>query len=198
MRSCLPSILLVALLAQGSGAAARAETFVRGPCEAAIAAAERIERLPRHLLHAVSLAESGRWDARSQARIAWPWTVNNAGNAKFLPTRRAAVAEVRRLQAKGERNIDVGCMQVNLMHHGQAFASLEEAIDPIHNVAFAATLLKHLRDNTSAWAQAVGRYHSSRWAAQGKDYWRKVRALWIDEQRRDFRRRRAIRLFGRR
>ncbi|MEE8444162.1 MAG: transglycosylase SLT domain-containing protein [Alphaproteobacteria bacterium] len=191
-------LLLIILILTGLGAAvtepARAAADGLGPCRAAIDAAERIERLPRLLLHAVSLAESGRWDPHRQASVAWPWTVNNGGEAKYLPSRDAAIALVRRLRAKGETNIDVGCMQINLKHHGAAFASLEEAIDPIHNVAYAARLLKKLRRDTGAWAHAIGQYHNAGWRTRGQPYWRRVRALWVDEQKSDFRKRREARL----
>jgi hypothetical protein len=192
------ALLLITLILTGLGVAitgpARAADDGRGACRAAIDAAERIERLPRLLLHAVSLAETGRWDASRKASVAWPWTVNNGGQAKYLPSRDAAIALVRRLQAKGETNIDVGCMQINLKHHGAAFASLEEAIDPIHNVAYAARLLKRLRRDTGAWAHAVGQYHNAGWRTRGQPYWRKVRTLWVDEQKSDYRKRREARM----
>jgi len=193
----LRGLLLITPILGALTLAAARPALAAGPgdlCRRAIDAAERIERLPRLLLHAVSLAETGRWNAARQASTAWPWTVNNGGESKFLPTREAALAEVRRLRAGGRRNIDVGCMQINLMHHGDAFASLEEAIDPIHNVAYAAQMLKALRRDTGAWAHAVGQYHNSRWRGRGQEYWRKVRALWVDAQKRDCRERREARL----
>ncbi|HCF18886.1 MAG TPA: hypothetical protein DEV96_12760, partial [Rhodospirillum rubrum] len=55
---------------------------------------------------------------------------------------------------------DVGCMQVNLRYHGGAFDSLEEAIDPAANVAYAASFLRRLFDDTNDWAEAVTAYHS--------------------------------------
>ena len=45
-------------------------------------------------------------------------------------TRQQAVAAVQALQARGVRSIDVGCLQVNLMYHPIAFASLDDAFDP--------------------------------------------------------------------
>ena len=41
-------------------------------------------------------------------------------------------------RAQGARSIDVGCMQVNLLHHADAFASLEQAFDPVANARYAA------------------------------------------------------------
>ena len=42
------------------------------------------------------------------------------------------------------RNIHAGCIQINLGYQGHAFDSLQEALDPAHNVANAAQLLKSL------------------------------------------------------
>ena len=103
---------------------------------------ERVAGIPQYLLTAISKAESGRWDDTNKASIAWPWTVTSGGEGRFYDSRQEALAEVRRLKAAGVKNIDVGCMQVNLMHHGHQFASIEHAMDPAANVAYAATFLK--------------------------------------------------------
>ena len=64
--------------------------------------------------------------------------------------------------ARGMRSIDVGCAQVNLMHHPAAFASLEQAFDPAANADYAGRFLKELRDTTAGgnWMTAAGHYHS--------------------------------------
>jgi hypothetical protein len=165
----------------------------RQVCATLVATAEHMTRLPRFLLHAISLAESGRWDAAAQASFAWPWTVYAEGRGRYYPTREAALASVRALQARGVRNIDVGCMQVNLMHHGRHFESVEQALDPVHNVAYAAQLLRDLRQDRRSWSTAVAHYHSAT-PELGKPYWRKVYALWTQERQRDFRARREARM----
>jgi len=90
--------------------------------------------------------------------------------------------------------IDVGCMQVNLYHHPDAFDSLESAFDPVTNATYAARFLKSLRGAQGSWAYAVGQYHNSDWRARGQPYWRKVYATWNSEQRRLFEVRRAERI----
>jgi len=123
-------------------------------------AAARQSGLPHHLLGAIAKVESGRWNAAEGAVIAWPWTVTAEGRGRYLPSRAAALAEVRALRARGLRNIDVGCLQVNLRYHPKAFASLEDAFDPAGNAAYAAGYLARLRRETGAWTTAIGRYHS--------------------------------------
>ncbi len=71
----------------------------------------------------------------------WPWTINVAGQGFFFPTKALAVTAVRELLASGVQSIDVGCLQVNLMFHPAAFASLEQAFDPMANARYAARFL---------------------------------------------------------
>ena len=90
----------------------------------------------------------------------WPWTINVGGQGFFFPTKALAVATVRELLASGVQSIDVGCLQVNLMFHPAAFASLEQAFDPIANARYAARFLDALYDRSKDWTQAAGDYHS--------------------------------------
>ncbi|MDZ7712446.1 MAG: hypothetical protein U5L06_04740 [Rhodovibrio sp.] len=79
------------------------------------------------------------------------------GRGRYLPSKAAAIAEVRDLQARGVSNIDVGCMQVNLHWHGDAFESLEQAFDPAYNVAYAAAFLLDLAGQRELLAtKAIG------------------------------------------
>jgi hypothetical protein len=140
-------------------------------------AAERSMGIPQHLLSAIALAETGRWDDESRASFAWPWTVMAQGRGRYFPTKREAVAEVRRLAAQGITNIDVGCMQINLYYHGSAFADVAEALDPGANVAYAGEYLKSLFASTRSWTQAAAFYHSTT-PDLSAAYKRKVVELW--------------------
>jgi len=129
-------------------------------CAAETNAAERGYGIPAGLLHSISIVESGRYDSAQKATIAWPWTVMAEGQGRYLPSKTEAIAEVRRLKARGVQNIDVGCMQVNLRYHPDAFASLDEAFDPAANVGYAARFLKGLFGATGHWPTAASYYHS--------------------------------------
>ena len=91
-----------------------------------------------------------------------------------------AVALVGALQAQGLRSIDVGCFQVNLMYHPEAFASLAEAFDPAANAGAAGRFLRALRDGGAGWEDAVARYHSAN-PDLGLPYLRQVMANWGHE-----------------
>ncbi len=145
---------------------------------------EVVNKMPRHLLLAIAQVESGRWHGPSRENLAWPWTVMAEGKGRFLPSKEAAIAEVRALQTRGVTNIDVGCMQINLHYHGDAFDSLAEAFDPPRNLAYAATFLSDLRENTRSWTMAIGQYHSKT-PALGSKYRRKVLKSWREVRHRE-------------
>lgn len=131
-------------------------------CRAAIAAAERAHAIPAGLLLAIGLVESGRTDPATGQRDPWPWAVNAEGRGALLDTREAALAFVRQAEAAGARSIDIGCMQVNRMHHPAAFASLEQGFDPAANADYAARFLRQLKEGPAGgdWMKAAGFYHS--------------------------------------
>ena len=83
------------------------------------------------------------------------------GAGHVLRLKAEAITAVRSLQASGVRSIDVGCMQVNLMHHPDAFASLDEAFDPMRNALYAGRFLGSLYQRSSNWIVAAGWYHSA-------------------------------------
>ncbi len=151
-------------------------------CSGAIAASERAERLPAQVLGAIGIVESGRVDPRTGTLTPWPWTINVAGAGHVFDTAADAIAAVRAAQAAGIESIDVGCMQVNLLHHPQAFPTLEDAFDPAANVRYAAGFLARLHARAGTWPDAVALYHSST-PAIGVPYAQRVAMLWPQAMR---------------
>jgi hypothetical protein len=125
-------------------------------CVAAARVAEAEYALPPGLLESIGRVESGRGPAREP----WPWTVQADGSGTFHETAAEALAQVKRLRAEGRQLIDVGCFQMDLFWHPDAFASLEQAFDPVANARAAARFLVALHAQTADWSDAVGRYHS--------------------------------------
>jgi hypothetical protein len=150
-------------------------------CAKATNRIERQEGIPRQLLRAISKAESGRLHRDKQIVMAWPWTVMAEGRGRYLETKAQAIAEVETLRARGVKNIDVGCMQVNLQYHPRAFASLDEAFDPLTNVRYAASFLKSLASEQGSWAKAAAYYHSQN-PERYRVYRSKVREIWATER----------------
>ena len=161
-------------------------------CRDMVADAERRHRIPGQMLTAITIAESGRWMADRKVFIAWPWTVYAEGKGRYFETKAAAVAAVQTLLKAGGRNIDVGCMQVNLHYHPDAFANLDMALEPAANIEYAAKLLRKLYEQRKSWYQAVALYHSAT-KTLNQPYRRKVIGLWHKERRRaNVKRRRLI------
>ncbi|MCD6035992.1 MAG: hypothetical protein K0R63_1733 [Rickettsiales bacterium] len=153
-------------------------------CEQYFTKFERHHALPARILKAIATQESGRWDAKNRTRQAWPWTINVGGKGFYFPTKAKAVAEIKRLKAQGIQSIDVGCMQVNLRYHPDAFRTVEEALNPASNVAYAAKLLKTHYNNLSSWKLAVASYHAGGGAPSsnhGREYAQKVLTYWRAE-----------------
>jgi hypothetical protein len=169
----LPAALLLAALLPGP-ALANAPGLA---CQAAIAVAEREHGIPDGLLQSIGLVESGQRSAETGARLPWPWAVNAAGEGQLAPDRAAAIALVVRAQGRGLRSIDVGCLQINLLHHPQAFASLEQAFDPLANARYGGSFLLALRNRLGNWPAAVAQYHSAE-PTRGAEYQARVMAQW--------------------
>jgi len=170
-RHPVKSVIALLLLLTTPAWAETASPFA--DCETAIALAEKGPRLPDKLMPAISRVESGRLNPVTRRIRAWPWTINVEGTGLFFEAKDQAVAAVRALQARGVRSIDVGCMQVNLMHHPTAFASLDDAFEPTVNARYAARFLTALHRQTGDWSLAAANYHSAN-AGRGEDYQRRV------------------------
>lgn len=184
-RPAASAALLFALL----GAPAAANPGLATPpdadwrlCRAAVREAERGTQLPPNLLASIARVESGRRNPDTGEFAPWPWTINAEGQGKFFRTKAEAIAEVRALQARGVRSIDVGCMQINLMFHPQAFASLEDAFDPRANARYAVRFLTELNSTRNNWSQSAANYHSNT-AEIAQAYQRRVQAAMPEESR---------------
>ncbi len=154
----------------------------RDLCDIQTARNEQTRSIPQYLLKAISLAETGRWDALRQENFAWPWTVTSLGKGHYFPDKKSALRFAHLLKAQGVTNIDVGCMQINMFYHGSAFASLEQAMDPVANVAHAARYLSELYGTTRSWTKASGFYHSTT-PNRAKAYKMKVLRYWNQQRK---------------
>lgn len=137
-----------------------ADTPSLSNCAVHVAQYEKHHNIPSGLLHAISKVESGRKDDTGRL-VAWPWTVNAEGQGYYFPSKEAAITAVQKMQLKGVKSIDVGCMQVNLYYHPHAFENLNDAFDPDKNVAYAARFLTGLKNEHASWRTAVAHYHSA-------------------------------------
>ena len=146
-------------------------------CRSAALSFEQSAKLPSGLLLAIGQVESGRVDQTTGRVDPWPWTTNQAGEGRYFVSADQAITWVTAQQAVGNRSIDVGCFQVNLQYHPNAFASLAEAFDPVANARYAAFFLNQLHDRSGSWPEAIALYHSAN-PFEGQRYSRQVIEAW--------------------
>lgn len=118
-------------------------------------------RIPADALYSIALQETGKLHSEKKIKIVWPWTVNVEGEGYFFNTKYEAVRFVKQQLMKGISSIDVGCMQVNLKHHPEAFKSIEDAFEPKHNIDYGAKFLRSKYDQLGNWHKAIAHYHSA-------------------------------------
>jgi len=169
-------------LALAGAAAARADTPPLSPaalCRAQSDAVEHAMGLPPGLLLAVGRVESGRTDPESHDVLPWPWSVNDEGADHVFDSAFDAIAYVVAARGRGSRSLDVGCFQVNLQFHPDAFATVAEAFDPAANARYAGQLLSDLHAHSGSWQTAVQYYHSATpW--RGEAYRDLVLSRWAE------------------
>jgi hypothetical protein len=123
-------------------------------CEAEMTRAADAYDVPLGVLYAVGMTETG------QRGKLHPYALNIAGRSYFATGVRDAVETFEKERKRGIRLIDLGCMQINHHYHGKEFTSVEDMLDPVQNVEYAAKFLKHLRQREGSWTLAVARYHA--------------------------------------
>ncbi|MCP1241684.1 transglycosylase SLT domain-containing protein [Acetobacter lambici] len=178
-------LLGVAALAGAAHAAtsatqAHARSAEAGLCTEATAQAERSLHIPDGFLSAMGRVESGKVESDGTVS-AWPWTINAAGIGYHYNSRAEAVAAVQNFRHQGIMSIDVGCMQVNLQQHPEAFPSLDQAFDPLRNAMYAGSFLLQMYEKMGSWPRAAAAYHSQT-PGIGTPYQWKVLEAWAMPQ----------------
>lgn len=143
---------------------------------------ENYYHMPKNLLKAISITESGRYHKKTTNAIPWPWTINVKGKGYYFKSKADAVKAVKRLKKAGIESIDVGCMQINLRYHPTAFKNIEEALEPKYNIRYASSFLYKDYKKTNNWQKSIGRYHNKK-PSQGGRYVKRVYTNWkrLDE-----------------
>ena len=160
--SAIFCLLLVAPCCFASSATYKMDIELREAkkCARVIPYFERKLGIPTGILHSIALQESGKKHSKHNITSVWPWAVNSSGKSYYFDNKRQAVKFVEQQIQKGKDNIDVGCMQINLKAHPEAFRDVEHAFSPRRNVEYGARFLKQNYAALGSWSKAVGRYHS--------------------------------------
>lgn len=171
------AVVLLCSMVQSAYAVSDAQIAAAKLCTQNVPFYERQYGIPSHLLSAISSTESGRWHKELKIVLPYPWAINAEGKAYYFDSKAQAVAGVKKLQAQGVRSIDIGCMQVNLVHHANAFSSIEQAFDPKSNIAYGASFLRNLYESEGSWRKATAAYHSKT-PSRGSQYVGRVFRSW--------------------
>ena len=140
-----------------SGAAAAQNLDMR-LCDQSINTVAKSTFVPKSTLLKIARLESGR---RVQDQmVSWPWSLNSSGSGYFFASKSGAAQKLNKLMAAGKKNIDVGCMQLNIRWHARYFNSIEAMLSPFENVSYAAKYLEQLYRETGSWEKTVKFYHS--------------------------------------
>ena len=146
-------------------------------CLDEIAKQEAKYGMPDGVLKAIARVESSGSPYATSITKPWPWTLNVGGAPHYYPTKDAALTALTAFKAQSDVNIDVGCMQISLRHHPNAFADLATALDPVANVDYGALFLSALKQKSGDWVVAVGDYHSTT-PGFGETYRGLVQVAW--------------------
>ena len=147
-------------------------------CSESINKIENKYNIPNKLLRAISLTESGR--TIDKKFVAWPWSVNVSGKSYYFKDKATTLIFLQK-KVKYQKNIDIGCMQINFKYHNEQFKNLNTMLDPINNIDWAAKYLKKLYKRYKSWNIAISRYHSSN-PERMKKYLEKVKRNWKKER----------------
>ena len=153
-----------------------AKTVNSNVCEHNILDIEQQIDIPRGLLKAIGLTESGRYINKSKFVI-WPWTINTNKKSLFFDTKKQMLKFLMHETKNGNFNLDVGCMQINLKWHGKYFKKISDSVDPKINISYATSFLYKLKSDFKTWNEAIKRYHSSK-PSKNIRYHKKVLANW--------------------
>lgn len=116
----------------------------RAACLDATRRAEEVHGMPRGLLTAVALAESGLH----------AYALNIGGRAHFPATREEAAALLSRAGARA--SIMAGCVQVNARVHAR---QSDWPLDPVRSADWAGGMMARWARETGSWSEAVRRWH---------------------------------------
>lgn len=146
-------------------------------CLNAIKKVEREKNIPDGLLHSIAMIESGKYTKEFKKTLPWAWTLNVKGRSYYYKTKTEALKKIKSISKNGFKNMDVGCMQINLNWHPEAFKNSYEALNPKKNILYAAEYLTKLKNQYGSWKEAVGKYHSFT-HTRSKNYAKKVLRAW--------------------
>lgn len=132
---------------------------------------EKEHKIPSGLLAAIASVESGLK----------PYAIGVSGKSVKASSKEEAKKIIKQYLAKGITNIDIGIMQINWHWHSKEFdQDLDDMLNPLQNIMYAAQLLKSLHEKHQSWQKAVRHYHSAKDEYHRK-YSKAVLVSWLKQ-----------------
>lgn len=154
---CLAAVLVgvgIAVLAAVGPALAQQQQRWISPCLHYIGWAEQQFQIPRGILHAIALTESG---FQGQPH---PFALNIGGAPHYPTDANTALRLIQRADGTFRPEADVGCMQISIRYHGETVRNPAYLLNPRFNVSYGAYYLRSLYMEHGDWTTAIARYHS--------------------------------------
>ena len=137
----------------------------------------RTHQLDPYILYAVALIESAKSNDLN-AVTPWPWAINKSGKAIIPASKQEAHDILNKTIAEGDRNIDIGMMQINLHWHGHRVDKPEHLLNPVTNLEIGAKVLAEaIQSAPNNLVLGIGRYHSWQNVPLAVEYGQRVIAL---------------------
>jgi len=130
-------------------------------------------------LYAIALMESRRQWTDGLVRP-WLYTLMIQGEkdaSVFMPDKDSAVTLLELLLDNGINNVDVCCMQINLLVHSRRLADPTKLFEMRKCVEIGADILREALDSTNDKELALGRYHHWKYEKISRTYGKKVIVL---------------------
>lgn len=136
------------------------------------------ENVPVKVLYAITLQESQAKTNLGRV-IPWIYTLNDGEKGYYYKTSAELKAHILFLLSQDNENFDVGIGQINYRWHKDNFSSIDEMIDPVSNLRYAAKYLKKHYGKYNNWWLSVGAYHAPVNKALADSYMKKVYKKWL-------------------
>lgn len=134
--------------------------------------------LDPYVLYAVALTESAR--IRNDFAQPWVWALNREGKSLYPESAAEALHQIRHQLKAGNRNIDIGLMQVNLRWHRHRVGRIEDLLDPATNLELGAQILQEaIATVPDDPILGVGRYHAWSNPSEARKYGHRVLRLAV-------------------
>lgn len=127
-------------------------------CDRIVEQAAQRHNVPAGLMSAMSRALLAKTD-RPQMMPNSPWTISLGSNVVAYDSAAEMEAQLENLIMEGEEDLNLGCMQLNLIWHGDHFYSLQDMINPEHSAEYAASVLSDLHNEYGSWQRAIRIFH---------------------------------------